>query len=199
LARLFLRREHGATAVEFGLVAFPFILCLATAFAIGLHVYMGISLDFATRKASRDLMTGAAQTGGYTASRFKNNLCGYLPSTFACANVFVSVTALTSPAYVPSLAPPYRSPYYGYLNASQSGLTPPALNDSGNAFDITGAVGSCWLIVVQAAYPAPTLLSWLTSASAVTYNGEKVNLLTSAATFQTEPYPATAGAATTGC
>jgi Flp pilus assembly protein TadG len=199
LGLAFMRRAHGATAVEFGLIAFPFIVTLVAAFVIGLNFYMGVSLDFATRKASRDLMTGAAQTGGYTASQFQNNICNDLPSVFTCANVFVNVTVMTSPAYVSSLASPYRTPYYAYLNASQSGLTPPALNASGNAFTINGAVGNCWLMVVEVAYPAPSLLSWLTPAAAVTHNGVKVNLLTSAATFLTEPYPATAGAATSGC
>jgi Flp pilus assembly protein TadG len=199
LTRLFLRRAGGATSVEFGLIALPFIVTLVAAFVIGLNAYMSISLDFATRKASRDLMTGVAQTGGYTASQFRDNICNYLPLAFTCANVFVNVTTMTSPAYTSTLAAPYRTPYYSYLNASQSGLTPPLLNASGNTFATSGAVGSCWLMVVQVAYPASALLSWLTPGGAVTYNGAKVNLLTSGATFLTEPYPATAGAATSGC
>jgi len=197
--KLFWLRDQGATAVEFGLIAFPFVASLVGAFVIGLNFYMGVCLDYATRKAARDVMTGAAQTGGYSASQFQTKLCGYLPASFTCANVFVSVSALTSPAYVATLPSPYHTPYYGYLNANRSGLTPPALNAAANPFAVTGSVGNCWLIVVQTAYAAPTLLSWLTPTAAATFNGAKVNLLTSAATFMTEPFPATAGAATAGC
>lgn len=194
-----LRREQGATAVEFGLIAFPFLFSLAAAFAIGMNFYMSVSLDFATRKAARDLMTGNAQTGGYTASQFQSNICAALPSMFSCANVFVNVTTLTAPAYVSTLTSPYHSPYYNYLNATQSGLTPPALNTTGNNFTTTATVGGCWLVVVEAVYPAPYLLGFLTPTGAATYNGSKVSLLMSAATFMTEPYPGSANSATSGC
>jgi Flp pilus assembly protein TadG len=201
LADFLLRRAEGATAVEFGLIAFPFIATLGAAFVLGLNFYMGVSLDYATRKASRDLMTGAAQTGNYTASQFQSKICSYLPSTFTCANVFANVTVMTSPAYVPSLSSPYQTPFYSYLNATQSGLEPPKLNASANAFAMSGngVVGNCWLVVVQVAYPAPSLLSWLTPGAAATYKGAKVGLLTSSATLMTEPYPAASGAATSGC
>jgi len=200
IRRKLLADVRGVAAVQFALVAAPTILTLAAIFEVGIDFYMNASLDEATRSVGRSLMTGATQLSGYSASQVQSQICAKLPSLFTCSNVFVNVAALTAPAYVASLTSPYRTPYYNYVNATQSGLTAPLLNASQNTYATSTTTGSCWLIVIQTAYPAPPIWSFLSTANATTtYNGKTVRVMTSATTFLTEPFPGSANTATAGC
>jgi Flp pilus assembly protein TadG len=104
--RRFIRKNDGAAAVEFGLVAAPF---LALTFAImeTAVVFFGSQvLETAVADSSRLIMTGQAQTQGLTQSTFKDAVCAKIYGLFNCSGgVYVDVktyssfgsVALTSP------------------------------------------------------------------------------------------------------
>jgi Flp pilus assembly protein TadG len=84
LARRFLRQEEGAAAVEFALVATPF---LALAFAIlemALVFFAGQTLESATADSTRLIMTGQAQLAGYDETQFKTAVCDRVAGMFDC-------------------------------------------------------------------------------------------------------------------
>ena len=191
--------RRGAAAVEFALISVPTVLTVCAIFAFSLNYYGQVALEQATLNAGRNLQTGVTELAGYSASQVQAQVCAQLPSGFNCGNLFVSVSALTSPAYVSSLASPYQSPYYGFVNSAKSGLIPISTTTSNDSFATSTATGSCWLIVIQTAYAAPISFAFLSNANSATFGGQKVNMLTSSTTFLTEPFPTSATAAQAGC
>src|ERR1700749_4204047 len=73
--RAFLRCRGGATAVEFALVAAPFIALLVAILQTALVFFAARVLDEVTEEASRYIMTGQAQTANVTQSGFANYIC----------------------------------------------------------------------------------------------------------------------------
>jgi len=62
--RRFLRDRHGATALEFGLVALPFLVVILQVLELSLVFLVYAQLDTALANASRSIRTGALQKGG---------------------------------------------------------------------------------------------------------------------------------------
>jgi Flp pilus assembly protein TadG len=77
--RGFARREDGAAAVEFALVAAPFLALMFAILEAGLTFFAGQSLDTAASNSARQIMTG--QTQGMNQSTFLKNV--------VCANASV--------------------------------------------------------------------------------------------------------------
>src|SRR5471032_2864150 len=73
--RRFVRRENGATAVEFALVATPFIALLIAILETALVFFAQQVLQTATTQTSRLIMTGQAQTQNLTAAQFQQAVC----------------------------------------------------------------------------------------------------------------------------
>jgi Flp pilus assembly protein TadG len=96
-ARRFARREDGAAALEFGLVAVPF---LGLAFAImetALVFFAGQALETAASDSARLIMTGQAQSQGLTQATFKSAVCAKVHGLFNCdAGVYVDVRTYQS-------------------------------------------------------------------------------------------------------
>ena len=69
------RSESGATAVEFALVAAPFLALLVGLFQTALVFFAGRVLDETTEQASRYIMTGQAQNANMTAAGFATYVC----------------------------------------------------------------------------------------------------------------------------
>ncbi len=69
------RDEKGVTAVEFGIIAAPFLI-LIVALLETAHVHMtALDLENAVRDASRQIRTGQAQVANLSAQQFKNLVC----------------------------------------------------------------------------------------------------------------------------
>lgn len=75
LLRRFRSNRDGVTAVEFGLVAMPFLLFAIGTMAIGLQFFTINALDFAVEKASRKIRTGQAQRANMSLGEFKSLIC----------------------------------------------------------------------------------------------------------------------------
>jgi pilus assembly protein Flp/PilA len=141
-------------------------------------------IENATKTLARQIFSGAIHNttvAGAAVSQqhfIQNVVCPLLPAVVSCANVFVSLSSF------PQSSSP--TPYYGYLDAAQSRVEPPALDNSRNRFCF-GTSGS--YVVLQVSYAMPLMTNLLSSAPLVTLNGAKVRQLTSTAVFRNEPFP----------
>ncbi|GAU81883.1 TadE/TadG family type IV pilus assembly protein [Bosea sp. 2KB_26] len=106
----FCRNQRGATAVEFGLVAFPFLLLVFTIIETGLMLWTYQVLDDAVKQASRTLLTGESVAIYSTPSNplphdaktsteaFRREVCAQAPALVDCEKLRVDVRGYVSPA-----------------------------------------------------------------------------------------------------
>src|ERR1700704_1188384 len=73
--RRFRQCEDGATAVEFAMVATPFLALTFAIMETAFVFFAGQALETATADSSRLILTGQAQTQGYTQAQFKDAVC----------------------------------------------------------------------------------------------------------------------------
>lgn len=180
----FLRAKQGATAVEFGLLALPFLALLGASLENGLVAWQQEILQQAVVEAGRQIYTGKFQTAnqGVTnqttlMNNFKTALCTRSDGTprttiFPCANVRISVTQASS-----------------FAGATQ--VSPTATNGSGasdwNAnFGSYTCGGASAIMVVQAAVDIPVFFTFLGSQTVTLPNRRRV--LQAATVFKVEPY-----------
>jgi Flp pilus assembly protein TadG len=164
------RNENGGTAVEFGLVAAPFIALLVALFQTALVFLAGRELDQATAAASRYVLTGQAQNSSMTPAQFTSWVCGYLSALFSCSNLMVNVQTYSSFSAVSTSAPT---------------LTYNAQGQVTNTWTYApGGPGE--IVVVQVMYQWPVVLGPLSFNLSNLANGDR--LLMSTAVFQNEPY-----------
>jgi len=84
--RRLVRGEDGSAAVEFGLVAAPFLALLFAIIETSLVFFAGQTLETATADASRLILTGQAQSQGFTIDQFKSAVCARIFALFDCQN-----------------------------------------------------------------------------------------------------------------
>lgn len=164
----FARGREASAAIEFGLVALPFTALIFAIIETALVFLAGQTLEAAVANSARLIMTGQAQTAGYTQANFKTQVCAQLTSLFDCANgVYVDVKTYTDFASVNTASPVTN----GQLDTSKFTYQP-------------GGPGS--IVVVQLYYQWPIYVS-LYSDNLSTLNGNK-RLLVATAAFRNEPY-----------
>src|ERR1051325_8196244 len=154
-ARRFGRAQDGATAVEFALVATPFLALLFAIVETALVFFADQTLEAAVSETSRLIMTGQAQTNGYSQADFKTAVCNYLTSTmFDCSSgVYVDVKS--------------------YSSFSAINNNPPIVNgqfDTSNMAYTPGGPGE--IVVVRLYYQWPITVSLL-GDNLSTLNGNK--------------------------
>jgi len=168
--RAFVRSQNGAAAVEFALVAAPFVALLVAIIQSALVFFAGRVLDETTEEASRYIMTGQASLGGMTQAGFGTYVCNNTFALFTCSKFMINVQ--------------------NYSDFSSASTTTPTLtfNSSGNVTNSwsynTGNPGD--IVVVQVMYQWPVVLGPLSFNLANLSNGNR--LLVSTAVFKNEPY-----------
>lgn len=180
--RRMVRNDSGATAVEFALVAAPFIALLAALFQTAMVFLAGRVLDEVVAEASRYIMTGQAQTGSVTQSGFASYLCtssntsGLVSALFTCSNFMINVQS------------------YGSFSSASTSNPIASFNAQGQPLDSNGNVIT-WsyspgnagdIVVVQVMYQWPIILGPLGFNLSNLSNGNR--LLISTAAFKNEPY-----------
>jgi Flp pilus assembly protein TadG len=161
------RKEDGAAAIEFGMVAAPFLLLVFAIMETAIVFFAGQTLETAVADSSRLIMTGQAQTQGFNQSAFKDAVCARIYGLFDCANgVHIDVKK------------------YNEFNSVD--LTPP-VDSSGNFQNNQTYQPGCPgdIVVVRLFYQWPIYVSLLQNMS-----GNK-RLLIATAAFRNEPYAAT--------
>jgi len=91
LVRRFCRARHGATAVEFALVAPFFLATLVAILQVAVFLFAQQALQNAAAQAGRYFMTGQAQNGSWTASTIQTKICPDIQALFTCTQVDVIV------------------------------------------------------------------------------------------------------------
>jgi Flp pilus assembly protein TadG len=165
--RRLVRQQDGAVAVEFGLVAAPFLALVFAIMETAIIFFAGQALETAVADSSRLIMTGQAQNASYTASSFKDAVCAKIFGLFDCKNgVFVDVQKFSSFASVTNTSP-----------ISNGVFTPPNNYNPGGPGDI---------VMVRLFYQWPVYVSLL-GFDLSNLNGGK-RLLAATAAFRNEPY-----------
>ena len=90
--RRFVRKEDGSSAVEFALIAAPFMALIFAILETALVFFSGQALETAVADASRLILTGQAQTQGMSQTTFKDAVCARIFGLFDCqSGVYVDV------------------------------------------------------------------------------------------------------------
>lgn len=74
--RRFAKAREGATAVEFALIAVPFLGLIFGILELGMVFMVSTTLDNATESAAREIRTGQLQGEKGTVATFKTKVCG---------------------------------------------------------------------------------------------------------------------------
>jgi Flp pilus assembly protein TadG len=166
--RRFRRNRRGSAAVEFALVAPVFFALLFALIETAIVFFAGQVLETVTQDSARFIMTGQAQTGGYSQSQFKTYVCGKISVLFDCVNgVYVDVQS-----------------YPGFSNVSISDPIDGGKNFvSPNNYN-PGGPGD--IVVVRLFYQWPLIVTGL-GYNIANLTGSK-RLLTATAAFRNEPY-----------
>lgn len=94
--RVFRRDERGVTALEFGLLAFPFFGILAGIMQTALVFLAGNVLESAVNDASREIRTGQVQQRGMTLEQFRADVCNRTSGLIAdCNGLYIRVDTVT--------------------------------------------------------------------------------------------------------
>jgi Flp pilus assembly protein TadG len=91
IVRRFCRARHGATMVEFALVAPFFLATLIAILQVSVFLFAQQTMQDAAMQAARYFMTGQAQKGNWTATTIQNQICPQIQALFTCSSVAVIV------------------------------------------------------------------------------------------------------------
>ncbi len=84
LLRLFKKSDRGVTAIEFAMVAGPFLYLLGFIFETGIMLFSEYVIENGVAQAARQIRTGEIQSGGVTKAQFKDVVCGKLATFLHC-------------------------------------------------------------------------------------------------------------------
>lgn len=169
-AQRWVRSERGAVAVEFAIVALPFLFIIFSIFELALILLIFTTLENGLGSAARSIRTGALQTAGNaTATTFRTTICGNLGWLQADCNAKLQVDVRTLSQFTnPTMPDPYAT---GTFDSTQTTFS-------------LGAQGS--IVLVRAWYPWPLILPSMNAALSRSNNG--IALIQATTTFKNEPY-----------
>ena len=168
--RAFIADQKGATAVEFALVATPFIALLVALIQTFLVFFAQQLLETAVNQSSRAILTGQAQAQSMNQTQFAAAVCSNLVILFNCNNLMIDVQVA------------------GSWSSANTGL--PTLT-----FDSNGNVTNTWqfnpgnqgdIVVVRVMYQWPVFLGPLGFNLANLSNGNRLIMASTA--FMNEAY-----------
>jgi Flp pilus assembly protein TadG len=166
------QQRDGSAAVEFALIALPFLALVMGILEIGMYYVVSTTLENATEDAARQIRTGQFQNGStVTAAGFVTQICSELTwlSSSCPSNLFVDVRTYTSYTAIAEPTP-----------ISNRQITQASLTFS------PGAAGS--IVMVRAFYQWQLFTPGLDMMVA-TLNGGST-LITATSAFKNEPYSA---------
>jgi Flp pilus assembly protein TadG len=173
-ARRLARDEKGGAAVEFALVAAPF---LALTFAIvetALIFFASQTLETVVADSARLIMTGQAQTQGFSQAQFADQVCNRIKGMFTCGNLIIDVQQYSN----------FASANTGLPVDAQGNLQiNPAYSPGGP---------NC-IVVVRVMYPWPVYVSLLGLSKSLSNMAGNKYLIMATAAFRNEPYQVSGG------
>ena len=166
--RRLVRQQDGTAAVEFGLIAAPFLALIFAIMETAIIFFAGQVLETAVADSSRLIMTNQHVPTNMSQSQFKEQVCARIYGLFDCQNgVYVDVRKFSS----------FES------------ITMPTPIDANGNFQNNfsyqpGGPGD--IVVVRLFYQYPVYVSLLGLGSLSNVNGGK-RLLAATAAFRNEP------------
>ncbi|MFD1107576.1 TadE/TadG family type IV pilus assembly protein [Sphingobium olei] len=101
-----LKSDHrGAALVEFGFIVIPLIAIVLAIVQVSITLFTQQTLETATEKSARLVMTGQNRAGNTTQAQFKTVVCGKLPSFVKCSDVMVDIAAFPTMAAADTSTP----------------------------------------------------------------------------------------------
>jgi len=180
LIKRFRKNENGATAIEFALLAVPFLALLFSIVELAIVFFVGSALNHAMSEAAREIRTGEFQaTCAQNAENFKTLVCSNMGSLGDCeGNLRFDVEKSATGDFEANMVTPtpiIEDP----LNPGQPQVSPNTYTDSGPR-DV---------VVIRAEYfhqlSVPGTLTRLSNLP-----GNK-RLIASTTAFRNEPFPST--------
>ena len=171
----FIRDSKGATAVEFGLIAAPFLAILAALIQTFLLFFAQSQLENAVRASARQILTGQVQTQDAGLSQtaaiaaFHQTVCNNAAVLFTCTGLMVDVQVANNWSSANTGMPTLT--YDGSGNVNNTWQFNP-----GNAGDI---------VIVRVMYLWPIFFGPIAFNLANQANGTR--LIMASAAFQNEP------------
>jgi Flp pilus assembly protein TadG len=165
----FLRRQGGSAAIEFALVAAPFVALTLALLQVGLIYFAQEALESAVEQTARLVLTGQVQNASMTQSQFAQQLCTNSPGMFTCGNFMIDLQPAAS---------------FANVDVSKPTIT----------YDANGNVTNTWqynagnpgdIMVMRVMYPWPVYLGPL-ALNLGNLQGNKL-LLMSTSVFRNEP------------
>ncbi len=165
------RAREGVAAVEFGLVAFPFLLLMIGLVEVCLIGFSQSNLNYAVSQVARDIRTGRAQTDGVSHTEMQTAICDKIDELMHMdcdGKLFLDVKSYPSFVNI-DIDPPVED---GEFDDSNFGFTP------GDPSDV---------VVVRAFYRWHVITPLLGSVFANAGGDERV--LAATMMFRNEPFP----------
>jgi Flp pilus assembly protein TadG len=170
-ARRLVRHQEGAAAIEFGLVAAPFLALVFAILETAIIFFAGQTLETAAADSARLIMTGQAQMQNFDQDKFKLEVCARVHALFNCTGgLYVDVKKHTSFSSI-STNKPFDA--NGNLDTASFGYQPGGPGD---------------IVVVRLMYKWPVYVSLLGLNLSDMSGGQR--LLMSTLAFRNEPYQA---------
>lgn len=169
--RQFRRDENGATAIEFAMIATPFLALIIATIETAIVFLASQVMETTVQDSSRLIMTGQAQMQKIDAEKFRRSVCDRLATMFSCDNddgIKVDVRK--------------------YANFSEADLSQPLDADGRLKIDPafeTGGPGE--IVVVRVLYVWPVYVSLL-GFNLSNMEGNN-RLIMSTSVFRNEPFP----------
>ena len=168
-ARRLIREQSGAAAVEFAMVAAPFLAMVFAIMETAIVFFAGQALETAAADSARLIMTGQAQTQGMDQVKFKEAVCAKIYALFDCtAGLYVDVKNYASFAAVDVAKPIDNN---GNVQTANFTYQPGGPGD---------------IVVVRLMYQWPVYVSLLGLNLSDTTGSKR--LLMSTVAFRNEPY-----------
>ena len=175
MIRRLARREDGIAAVEFALVAAPFLALMFAIIETALVFFAGQYLETIVADSSRLIMTGQVQTQGLTQTQFVNQICGKIVALFNCSALIVDVQKYSAYSGTDTSMP-----------LSNGNLTF-ATNAQGQPITNFQPGGPGDIVVARIMYEWPVWV-WFPGFAAMSDMSNKKRLLMATAAFTNEPY-----------
>lgn len=161
--------NDGAAAVEFALVATPFLALLFAILQTGLIFFAEQSLETTAADASRLIFTGQAQNQSFDQAAFKNAVCARLSVLMSCSGIMLDVRT-----------------YNDFSSANTSLPIDNNGNLQNNFVYQPGAAGD--IVVVRLMYQWPLFISMSALSKSFSNLANGQDLLMATVAFRNEPY-----------
>jgi Flp pilus assembly protein TadG len=185
-SRAFVHCRSGATAVEFALVAAPFIALLVAILQTTLVFFAARTLDEITEEAGRFVLTGQVQTSNLNASQFATEVCTgdqtlttLVSLLFTCGKLVINAQSYSSFSAASTTDP--LPTFNGYNSSNQP------IDSTGKVLVPSWSPGNPGdIVVLQIMYLWPVVGGPLGFSLSNTTGGNR--LLMSTVIFKNEPY-----------